>query len=67
MSTHLKEKLDIYYTGKYGYAAFNYTNSCNKKHKNHVPQGSVLSITLFKFFMHDNPTPKYPNAQILLH
>ena len=58
-----KRWLANYLTGRQAFVHYNGKSSRTRNMNNGVPQGSVLSPTLFNLYLHDIPTPP-PNIQI---
>ena len=65
INTHYRKWLSIFLTGRHAYTVHNGTPSTKRRFPNGVPQGSVLSPTLFNLFMHDIPLPTHPDVHIL--
>ena len=49
-----------YIKGRKAYTTFRNNTSTQRQFKNSVPQGSVLSLTLFNIYTSDTPTPHAP-------
>ena len=62
---NFKKWLANFLSGRHGYTIHNGKSSRTKHYTNGVPQGSVLSPTLFNLYMHDIPTPTTPNTNIM--
>ena len=62
---NIKKWLANYLTGRHGYTVHYGKSSTTKHYTNGVPQGSVLSPTLFNLYMHDIPQPAHPDTHIL--
>ena len=60
-----KKWLANYLTGRQGYTIHNGKSSTTRRYTNGVPQGSVLSPTLFNLYMHDIPLPTHPDTHTL--
>ena len=58
MENNTKRWLANYLTGRQAHVNFNGKQSQTRNFPNGVPQGSVLSPTLFNLYMHDMPTPQ---------
>ena len=69
LNTHIhnnvKKWLANYLSGRHGYTIYNGKSSRTRHYTNGVPQGSVLSPTLFNLYMHDIPLPTHPDVHIL--
>merc|ERR1719259_1400575 len=65
ITTHYKKWLSTFLTGRHAYTAHNGTPSTKRRFPNGVPQGSVLSPTLFNISMHDIPLLTHPDVHIL--
>lgn len=57
LHNNTKRWLANYLSGRQSYVHYNGESSTTKNFPNGVPQGSVLSPTLFNLYMHDIPTP----------
>ncbi|XP_076062668.1 uncharacterized protein LOC143037903 isoform X1 [Oratosquilla oratoria] len=64
MHNNTKRWLANYLAGRNAYVSYNGQSSHIRNIKNGVPQGSVLSPTLFNLYMHDLPTPDNSEIQI---
>ena len=62
---HYKKWLANFLTGRHGKTQYNGKSSTTKRYTDGVPQGAVLSPTLFNLFMHDIPTPTDPSVHLL--
>ncbi|KAA2237140.1 hypothetical protein F0L68_41695, partial [Solihabitans fulvus] len=66
LNTHhhpnFKKWLANFLSGRHGYTIYNGKSSRTRHYTNRVPQGSVLSPTLFNLFTHDLPTPIQPHT-----
>jgi len=62
---HYKKWLANFLSGRHGKTYYNGKSSTTKRYTDGVPQGAVLSPTLYNLFMHDIPTPTDPSIQIL--
>ena len=58
MANNAKRWLANYLAGRQGYVSFQNELSRIRNFPNGVPQGSVLSPTLFNLYMHNMPTPE---------
>ena len=67
IDTHTKKWLANHLTGRHAYTLCNDKPSTTKRYTNGVPQGSVLSPTLFKFYIHEIPLPTHHDTQKLSH
>ena len=64
LNTHIhpsfKKWLANFLSGRHGFTVYNGKSSTTRRYTNGVPQGSVLSPTLYNLFSHDIPTPTTP-------
>ena len=60
-----KRWLANFLTGRHAYTEHKGKPSTTRRYTNGVPQGSVLSPTLFNLYMHDIPLPIHPDTHIL--
>jgi hypothetical protein len=65
IQSNVKKWLANYLSGRQGRTEYNGKSSRTKHYTNGVPQGSVLSPTLFNLYMHDIPVPTHPNVHAL--
>ena len=63
--TNVKKWLANFLSGRHGYTVYNGKSSRTRHYTNGVPQGSVLSPTLFNLYMHDIPSPTQPHTHVL--
>ena len=59
-----KNWLSNFISGRQAHVEYNNTNSITGQIKKSVPQGAVISPTLFNLFLHDLPSPQQPNVSI---
>lgn len=64
MPNNTKRWLANYLSGRQSYVSYNNKSSHTRILPNGVPQGSVLSPTLFNLYMHDIPTPIDNRVQV---
>ena len=68
LDTHIhpnfKKWLANFLSGRHGHTIYNSKPSTTRPFTNGVPQGSVLSPSLFNLFMHDIPSPTHPDVHI---
>ena len=62
INTHYKKWLSNFLTGRHAYTVHKGTLSTTRCFPIGVPQGSVLSPTLYNVFMHDVPVPARPDV-----
>ncbi|KAK3885147.1 hypothetical protein Pcinc_010628 [Petrolisthes cinctipes] len=67
MHNNTKRWLASFLGGRVAHVTFAGQSSNIKNFTNGVPQGSVLSPTLFNLYMHDIPTPQAPQIHIASH
>ena len=71
LNTHIhnnyKKWLANLLTGRKAHTTYNGKSSQTRHFQNGVPQGSVLSPTLFNLFTHDIPTPTQPNTHTMTY
>ena len=65
MHINIKKWLANYLTGRHGFTEHNGKLSIAQHFANGVPQGSVISPSLFNLYMHDIPVPDQPDTHIL--
>ena len=69
LDTHIhqnfKKWLANFLSGRHGYTLYNGKSSRTRHYTNGVPQGSVLSPTLFNLYMHDIPTPTHTSTHTM--
>ena len=61
---YCKRWLANFVAGRQSHVSYNGTKSKTRMFQNGVPQGAVLSPSLFNFFLHDLPTPHSPHVNI---
>ena len=59
-----KKWLSNFLTGRQAHVKYSDTKSKSRQIKNGVPQGAVISPSLFNLFLHDLPTPLQPKVTI---
>ena len=64
MHNNTKRWLATFLSGRHNHVSYGGRSSNIRNFSNGVPQGSVLSPSLFSLYMHDIPAPHTPNIHI---
>ena len=67
MHPNYKKWLANFLAGRHGYTEYNGKASRTKHYTNGVPQGAVLSPSLFNLYTHDIPQPTQHDTQIMTY
>ena len=67
MHPNFKKYLANFLSGRQTYTEYNGEPSTTRHYINGVPQGSVLSTTLFNLYMYDIPAPTDPKTHLMLY